>query len=185
MPPVYYYRCEKQDKNLEDDIKALEQERGSTSEKNQILTRISSFTSVITRKLDDMTFHERQTLIRKVLKEAVINGNKVKLYFKIPLPKAEEKATKQTRVPPKVTLSSELSLRSRCDSRRRDLSRWHPLGLLPKGLFSPYSCPQSAFQEQVSLLSEKGVRITINRVSRKIDTSHQEVRMEEAPTIAL
>ncbi len=77
--------------SLQDDTKALEVEKENASGRNQLLARISDFTSAVTRKLDEMTFPEKQTLLRTVLKEVGINGNAVKLYFKIPLPKPQKK----------------------------------------------------------------------------------------------
>ena len=100
--------------SLQDDIKALEEEQENASGRNELLTRISHFTSAITHKLDEMTFAEKQTVVRTVLKEVGINGNTVKLYFKIPLPKAEKKTSERSSASsPKNALSSELDLRSR------------------------------------------------------------------------
>ena len=113
--------------SLQADVAALEQEHQNVSEKIQLLTRISDFTSVITQKLDRMTFHDKQDLARRVLKEVVINGDVVKLYFKIPLPKSKKHSPEPVDDGPQYSLSSNLNLRSRCGSWRRSFFRSHPM----------------------------------------------------------
>jgi hypothetical protein len=75
--------------NLQADSKAVEEETKNVSAGRQLLTRITDFTKTIRARLDDMTFHEKQDLVRSVLSEVVINGSTVKLLFKIPLPKTK------------------------------------------------------------------------------------------------
>jgi len=75
---------------LQTNLKGLESQQQQASDDNQILSRLSNFTSTITGRLDSMTFHERQELAREVLEEVVICDNIVKLYFKIPLPSPEK-----------------------------------------------------------------------------------------------
>lgn len=113
--------------SLQADVAALEQEHQNVSEKIQLLTRISDFTSVITQKLDRMTFHDKQDLARRVLKEVVINGDVVKLYFKIPLPKSKKHSPEPVDDGPQYSLSSNLNLRSRCGAWRRSFFRSHPM----------------------------------------------------------
>jgi site-specific DNA recombinase len=115
---------------LQTDLKDLEAQHQQSSQDNQLLSRLSNFTSTITERLDCMTFHERQALARELLEEVVISDNVVKLYFKIPLPNAEQ-ASSQKKLQTKARVSSELILRSRRGYRRWNLSRRFPLGYLP------------------------------------------------------
>jgi len=92
---------------LQGDLRGLEIQRKQSSEGKQLLSRISNFTAAVTDKLDNMTFHEKQTLAREVLEEVVICDNVVRLYFKIPLPITEQSSQK------KIGVSSELILRTR------------------------------------------------------------------------
>ena len=66
---------------LEADIRGLEEENNNVAEGNQLLTRIRDFTNAIAGKLDDMSFHEKQTLARTILSEVLIDGDTVKLLF--------------------------------------------------------------------------------------------------------
>ena len=100
---------------LEADIRGLEQENNNVAEGNQLLTRIRNFTNAITGKLDDMSFHEKQTLARAILSEVLIDGDTVKLLFKIPLPKVKKTSLSETDKPPSGALSKELNLRSHRD----------------------------------------------------------------------
>ena len=80
---------------LEADIRGLEEENNNVAEGNQLLTRIRDFTNAIAGKLDDMSFHEKQTLARTIHSEVLIDGDTVKLLFKIPLPKVKKNFTEQ------------------------------------------------------------------------------------------
>ena len=97
---------------LEADIRALEEENNNVSEGKQLLTRIRDFTNAIAGKLDEMSFHEKQTLARTVLSEVIINGDTVKLLFKIPLPRVKKTALSAGSRRPSEGLSKELDLRS-------------------------------------------------------------------------
>jgi site-specific DNA recombinase len=72
---------------LEKELQALQEEHRHATEGNRLLERIHQFASVITQRLEEMNFQERQALVRAVLEEVVLCGDTVKLYFKIPLPK--------------------------------------------------------------------------------------------------
>ena len=100
---------------LEADIRGLEEENNNVAEGNQLLTRIRDFTNAIAGKLDDMSFHEKQTLARTILSEVLIDGDTVKLLFKIPLPKVKKTSLSKTNTPPSGALSKELDLRSHRD----------------------------------------------------------------------
>lgn len=71
---------------LESDRQGLEARRKQAADGNQLLSGIRAFRSKITYNLDQMSFHQRQALTRKVLEEVVNRDNVVELYFKIPLP---------------------------------------------------------------------------------------------------
>ena len=75
---------------LQADIRGLKDENKHVSEGKQLLTRMRDFTNAIARKLDDMSFQEKQALARTVLSDVIINGDVVKLLFKIPLPRAKK-----------------------------------------------------------------------------------------------
>ena len=100
---------------LQADLESLEQESRRASAGEKLTTRLREFTSAVTHKLDTMTFHEKQTLVRTVIEEVVIHDNVVKLYFKIPLPKPEPDSPPGAKPHPRPSLSSELHLRSRPD----------------------------------------------------------------------
>jgi len=102
---------------LQDDVKGLETQWKECEEGNQLLSKISLFTSTITDKLDNMTFHERQALAREVLEEVVICDNLVKLFFKIPL--FNSNGLDPKKLDRKSDVSTNLSLRSHCRARRR------------------------------------------------------------------
>ncbi|NIS83402.1 MAG: hypothetical protein GTO14_25125, partial [Anaerolineales bacterium] len=97
---------------LEADIRGLEVENNNVSERKQLLTRILDFTKAIAGKLDDMSFHEKQTLARTILSDVLIDGDALKLLFKIPLPSLKKTSLKETSRPPSRALSKELDLRS-------------------------------------------------------------------------
>ena len=100
---------------LEADIRGLEEENNNVSEGKQLLTRIRDFTNAIAGKLDDMSFHEKQTLARTVLSEVIINGDTVKLLFKIPLPRVKKATLSTSNRRPSEGLSKEFDLRSHRD----------------------------------------------------------------------
>jgi site-specific DNA recombinase len=106
---------------LQADLESLEHESKYTGATRSLAERLHNFTSAITQRLDTMTFHERQTLVRSVLEEVVIHDNVVKLYLKIPVPKPNPNppGTPGPRIDP--SLSTQFDLRSRAGARR-DLS---------------------------------------------------------------
>ncbi|CAN5496443.1 recombinase family protein [soil metagenome] len=108
--------------NLQADLITVEEETKKVSAGRQLLTRISDFTKTLTEKLNDMTFHEKQTLLRTVIQEVVINGNTAKLFFKIPLPKKKVTDQSGNDSPDRKTVSSQFGLRSRAGHRRRALA---------------------------------------------------------------
>jgi hypothetical protein len=101
--------------NLQADLKAVAAETKNVSAGRELFTRISDFTKTLTEKLNDMTFHEKQQLVRTVLQEVVIKGNTAKLFFKIPLPKKKVTAPSGNDSPHRKTVSSQFDLRSRAD----------------------------------------------------------------------
>ena len=103
---------------LQDDLKTLEQEQKAVSEGKQLLTGLKDFTSAITKKIDSITFQQKQALARMVLKEVVIHDNIVKIYFKIPVSISKNQLPKNKKNPLENTLSMKLNLRhSHSDSR--------------------------------------------------------------------
>jgi site-specific DNA recombinase len=104
---------------LEADLRVLEDENKHVSEGKQLLTRMRDFTDAIARKLDDMSFQEKQALARTVLSDVIINGDTVKLLFKIPLPRVKKTSLSEASRRPSGALSKELDLRSH---------RGHPRG---------------------------------------------------------
>jgi hypothetical protein len=100
---------------VQDVKKAVVEESKKLSAGRQLLTRISDFTKTLTEKLNDMTFHEKQQLVRTVLQEVVINGNTVRLFFKIPLPKKKVTDQSGDDSPNRKTVSSQFGLRSPAD----------------------------------------------------------------------
>jgi site-specific DNA recombinase len=98
---------------LQADLQSLEQEYQRTNAGEKLTARLREFTSAVTHKLDTMTFHEKQGLVRTVLEEVVIHDNVVKLYFKIPLPRSEPDPPPREKPRRPPALSSELHLRSR------------------------------------------------------------------------
>ena len=103
---------------LQADLESLEQESQRAGAGEKLTSRLREFTSAVTQKLDTMSFHEQQALIRSVLEEVVIHDNVVKLYFKIPLPKPEPDSPPGAKPHRRPSLSSELHLRSRPGERR-------------------------------------------------------------------
>lgn len=59
---------------LQADLESLEQENQYVGASRSLSARLHHYTSAITQRLDTMAFHERQTLVRSVLEEVVING---------------------------------------------------------------------------------------------------------------
>lgn len=104
---------------LQADLESLEHESKHIGASRSLSARLHNFTSAITQRLDTMAFHERQTLVRSVLEEVVINDNVVKLYLKIPVPKLNPNppGTPKPRVDP--SLSTQFDLRSRAGARWR------------------------------------------------------------------
>ena len=100
---------------LQADLESLEQESQRAGAGEKLFTQLRKFTSAVTQKLDTMTFHEKQALVRTVIEEVVIHDNVVKLYFKIPLPKPAPDSPPGAKPPSYPSLSSELNLRSRPD----------------------------------------------------------------------
>ncbi len=98
---------------LQADLKLLEQEIQHAQANQSLSTRLREFTSTITHKLETMSFHERQTLVRSVLEEVVINDNVVKLYLKIPLPKVNPDPPENRKSRGKPFMSTQFNLRSR------------------------------------------------------------------------
>ena len=108
---------------LEADIRGLEEENNNVAEGKQLLTRIRDFANAIAGKLDEMSFHEKQTLARTILSDVLIDRNTMKLLFKIPLPKVKKTSLREPSKPPSGALSKELDLRSHCGFPRRLLCR--------------------------------------------------------------
>jgi site-specific DNA recombinase len=98
---------------LQADLESLEQENQHVGASQSLSARLHNFTCAITHRLDTMTFHERQTLIRSVVEEVVINDNTVKLYLKIPLPKPKTDPSGTPKPATEPPLSTQLDLRSR------------------------------------------------------------------------
>ena len=100
---------------LEADVKSLKDERRMALDSKQVLDRIEGFTRLVTTKLDTMSFHERQALARSVLDEVVLEGEQVRLHFKIPLPPPTGGPPGDKGAPRKRPVSSQFALRSTCD----------------------------------------------------------------------
>ena len=98
---------------LEKELESLEEEHRHAAEDHQLLERINQFASVITHRLEDMDFHERQTLVRTVLEEVVLCGDTIKLYFKIPLPRPPVSGPESDGPAGNRAVSSRFDLRSR------------------------------------------------------------------------
>ncbi|MEE8296998.1 MAG: recombinase family protein, partial [Hyphomicrobium sp.] len=100
---------------LQADLVSLEHESQHADAGEKLARRLGDFTSAVTHKLDTMTFHQRQALVRAVIEEVVIDDNVVKLYFKIPVPSPDP--VPPATPPRKSThhrVSSQSDLRSRC-----------------------------------------------------------------------
>ena len=119
---------------LEKELQALQQEHQRTSEGSKLLERIQAFASVLTQRLDTMSFSERQALVRTVLEEVVLCGDTVKLYFKIPLPKASPPEPPTGGSPGNGGVSSRFDLRSRSDQR---VQMWMKMQKLAEGVDGP------------------------------------------------
>ncbi len=99
---------------LQDDLVVFETQQRNAEDGNQLIVRIGRFTSMVTNKLDNMTFHERQSLVRQVLEEVTICDNRIRLFFKIPLPPPETSAPKKS---DQHVVSREFGLRSHSDDQ--------------------------------------------------------------------
>ncbi|MCP3995807.1 MAG: recombinase family protein [bacterium] len=103
---------------LERELEALEEEHRNATQDHQLLDRINQFASVITKRLEEMDFHEQQALVRTVLEEVVLCGDTIKLYFKIPLPRPPASSPESDGPAGNRAVSSGFDLRSRPVSRR-------------------------------------------------------------------
>jgi site-specific DNA recombinase len=112
---------------LEKELETLRQEHQRACEGHDLLERIHQFGSILTQRLDSMSFRERQTLVRTVVEEVVIFEDTVKLYFRIPLPTvrspdpspSESTGNRGGEVSGCGGVSSRLDLRSRSGPGRR------------------------------------------------------------------
>ena len=102
---------------LQADLESLEQENKYAGASRSLSARLHNFTSAITQRLDTMAFHERQTLLRSVLEEVVINDNIVKLYLKIPVPKPNPDPPGTPKPCIDQPMSTQFDLRSRAAAR--------------------------------------------------------------------
>lgn len=98
---------------LQADLESLERENHSLGATRSLSARLHDFTATISQRLDTMTFHERQTLVRSVLEEVVINDNLIKLYLKIPLPKLDPDPPGTPKPCVNRSMSTQFDLRSR------------------------------------------------------------------------
>jgi site-specific DNA recombinase len=73
---------------LEGELKGLQKEQKVFLSGKHFLSRIEAFTRTVKRQLDEMSFEQRQALVREVLEEVALDGDQVHLYFKIPLPRS-------------------------------------------------------------------------------------------------
>lgn len=123
---------------LERELRELQQEHQRASEGRHLFGRINALASVFTQRLDTMTFSERQALVRTVIEEVELCGDTVKIYLKIPLPKAsppppstDGSTGNRGTARRKGGLSSGFDLRSRAGLPGRLDTRWplrpHPL----------------------------------------------------------
>jgi site-specific DNA recombinase len=103
---------------IKSDLVNLEMEYKNASDGKQMLSRINDFTSTVTKNIDRMSFFQKQKLVRTIIHEVVIHDNVVKIYFKIPLPKLKNDASKSKKIyngtQSENKVSSESILRSRC-----------------------------------------------------------------------
>jgi site-specific DNA recombinase len=102
---------------LQADLESLERENHSLGATRSLSARLHDFTATISQRLDTMTFHERQTLVRSVLEEVVINDNLIKLYLKIPLPKLDPDPPGTPKPCVNRSMSTQFDLRSRAGGR--------------------------------------------------------------------
>ena len=126
---------------LQADLESFEQDSQQANASLNLSRRLHDFTSTIISRLDTMTFHERQTLVRSVLEEVVINDNVVKLYLKIPLPKPNPKPPGTPKRCPHQLMSTQFDLRSRSGHRRWLVQGWHHLASGQPDLLVPQGCP--------------------------------------------
>jgi len=68
------------------DLETVEKEHASRGSARRVIDRLSEFTRSVEDRLDEMTFAERQGLVREVLEEVVLDRGEVHLHFKVPLP---------------------------------------------------------------------------------------------------
>ena len=115
---------------LQGDLESLEQESKQANAGQSLSRRLGDFTSAIIHRLDALSFHERQALVRSVLEEVVIRDNVVKLYFKIPLPKPDPDPSGEPKPRTECPVSSQCDLRSRAGAQRPALIGWNTVGRL-------------------------------------------------------
>ena len=119
------------------DLINLQNEHVNISGKNHMLSKIQSFTSTVSNNIDKLSFHQKQKLIRTIIKEVVIRDRVVKIYFKIPLSEEPKNDISQDNNGKSGNVSSQLNLRSRSSPRRRfyrvGLFREHSLYLYTPG----------------------------------------------------
>lgn len=95
---------------LNRDLDKLADTYKTSDRTSELLKSLAAFTGTMAATIDALTFHQRQTLVRQVLEEVVIDHGKLKLFFKIPVQHPPAAAPS----PPARPLSSELNLRSSC-----------------------------------------------------------------------
>ena len=115
---------------LQQELERLHQEHQQATEGQHLLGRLSEVSSAITHRLDTMSFHERQVLVRTVIQEVVVLGDTVQIYFKIPLPKAASSNPPPIGRAEHGGVSSRFHLRSRAGGRRR-VREGRRVGVLP------------------------------------------------------
>ena len=127
------------------DRENLEQEYKNASDGKQLLSRIQNFTKTVTKNIENLSFFQKQRLVRTVLHEVVINNNVVKMYFKIPLPKLQRNESKFNTIQAENKVSSKLNL---CSCGNQCMQVWMKVGAhIPPGLNRDH-CPwDSTFRE--------------------------------------
>jgi len=63
------------------DLEAIEKEHASRGGARRVIERLSEFTRSVEDRLDEMTFAERQALVREVLEEVVLERGELHLHF--------------------------------------------------------------------------------------------------------
>ncbi len=94
------------------DLANLLKEHTNATKGIRILSKISDFTLTVSNNIDKMSFHQKQQLVRTIIKEVVIHDRNVKIYFKIPLMTENKKASSETLNIGRDMVSSQLNLRS-------------------------------------------------------------------------